>query len=61
MIASTAMLLRHSLNLDTEADLVEQAILSAIAGGARTADLVRGGGKALSTRDMTSEIVKFLN
>lgn len=61
MIASAALLLRHSLKLDAEADLVEQAILRALATGARTADLVRGGGPTLSTREMTEAIVKFLN
>jgi 3-isopropylmalate dehydrogenase len=60
MIASVAMLLRHSLNLATEADLVEQAIGHAIAGGARTADLVRDGSNPLSTGDMTEKIISFL-
>lgn len=61
MIASAAMLLRHSLSLESEADLLEQAILSAIASGARTADLVRAGGKSLSTADMTDAIIKFID
>ncbi|MDA1063603.1 MAG: 3-isopropylmalate dehydrogenase [Proteobacteria bacterium] len=60
MISSTAMLLRYSLKLDDEADLVEQAILHAIVAGARTADLVRDGDKTLSTGEMTDEIIKFL-
>ncbi len=60
MIASTAMLLRHSLGLDEEADLVETAIDRAIGAGARTADLVREGEKSLSTEEMTGQIIKFL-
>jgi 3-isopropylmalate dehydrogenase len=60
MIASVAMLLRHSLKLATEADLVEQAIVHTIAGGARTADLVRDGSNPLSTGDMTEKIISFL-
>lgn len=60
MIASTALLLRHSLNLGREADLVEQAIVAAIGAGARTADLARGDETALSTIAMTDAIIKFL-
>ena len=60
MIASTALLLRHSFKLAEEADLVEQALQRAIAGGARTADLVRGGAATLSTREMTECIISFL-
>ena len=38
-IASAAMLLRYGLQLHQEADIVEQAIASALADGCRTADL----------------------
>ena len=60
MIGSVALLLRHSLELNEEAALVEAAIEKSIASGARTADLARGGEKALSTADMTDQIIKFL-
>ena len=60
MLASTAMMLRHSLNLDEEAALVESAIDRAIAAGARTADLARGEQKPLTTEEMTGQIIKFL-
>ena len=60
MLASVAMLLRHSLGLDEEADLLETAIRKAIAAGARTADLVAAGDKALSTREMTTAVKNFL-
>jgi 3-isopropylmalate dehydrogenase len=61
MLASVAMLLRHSLNLNEEADLLEAAIDKAIAAGARSADLVRSGEKSLSTDEMTTEIIKYLD
>ncbi|MGI9273175.1 MAG: 3-isopropylmalate dehydrogenase [Woeseiaceae bacterium] len=60
-IASCALLLRHSLGLADEADRVEAAIEKAIAGGARTADLMAGDEQALSTGEMTEKILKFLN
>jgi 3-isopropylmalate dehydrogenase len=53
-ILSTAMLLRHSLKLETEAAAIEQAVEKTITDGARTVDI---GGK-LTTRQMTDEIIK---
>ena len=41
MIGSIALLLRHSLNLEEEAKLVEDAIYNTIENGARTADLTK--------------------
>lgn len=55
-ILSAALLLRHSLGLEAEAACIEKAVESAIAGGARTADL---GGK-LNTRQMADEIIARL-
>ena len=60
MIASVAMLLRHSFELHEEATLVESAIEQAIADGARTADLAINGETVLSTDDMTDRIISFL-
>jgi 3-isopropylmalate dehydrogenase len=60
-IASAAMLLRHSLGLDAEADALELAIADAIAGGARTADIVADGETPISTDDMTAAIIRCLN
>ena len=51
-ILSAAMLLRHSLLLDTEARRIERAVTRAIADGLRTADL--GGG--MSTAAMGAAI-----
>jgi len=52
-ILSSAMLLRHSLELEQEAAAIEQAVHQVITANARTADL---GGK-LTTRQMTDEII----
>jgi 3-isopropylmalate dehydrogenase len=60
MIASCALLLRHSLGLHAEAEALEQAIESAIIGGARTADLARPGQPSLSTAEMTDAILQKL-
>ena len=56
MILSAAMLLRHSLGLETEAATIEKAVDETITAGARTADL---GGK-LSTTQMADEIIRRL-
>jgi 3-isopropylmalate dehydrogenase len=55
-ILSSAMLLRHTLGLEAEAAMIEQAVDQTITEGARTADL---GGK-LSTTQMADEILKRL-
>lgn len=55
-ILSSAMLLRYSLKLETEALAIEKAVDEVITAGARTADL---GGK-LTTRQMADEIIKKL-
>ena len=51
-ILSVAMLLRHSLGLESEAQMVEKAVVAALDTGIRTGDL---GGKA-STREMGEAI-----
>lgn len=53
-ILSTAMMLRHSLKLESEAAVIESAVERTITEGARTADI---GGK-LTTRQMADEIIK---
>lgn len=60
MIASVAMMLRHSLELEEEAMRVESALREVIADGARTADLVTDGERALSTTEMTGLILNKL-
>jgi 3-isopropylmalate dehydrogenase len=49
-IMSVAMLLRHSLGLESEARAVEDAVDAAITAGARTGDMSRD--HAISTREM---------
>jgi 3-isopropylmalate dehydrogenase len=53
-ILSTAMMLRHSLKLESEACVIEKAVDEVITNGARTTDI---GGK-LTTRQMADEIIK---
>jgi 3-isopropylmalate dehydrogenase len=60
-IASAAMMLRHSLGLETEAAAVEQAIAAAITAGARTADIVAEGDTRLTTEAMTARILSCLS
>ena len=55
-ILSTAMLLRHSLGLNSEAQAVENAVSRVISDGHRTADLATAG-KAISTSEMGDAIV----
>jgi len=49
-ILSAAMLLRHSLKLETEAGRVEAAVSEAIVSGALPADLAAAGGASVTTR-----------
>ena len=60
MIGSVALLLRHSLDLQEEADLLEKAIYDAIENGARTADIATNNEKILSTEEMTQVITNCL-
>jgi 3-isopropylmalate dehydrogenase len=57
-ILSLAMLLRHSLGLETEAQAVESAVDMTLTAGYRTADLVRNGNKSLTTAEITEVFVK---
>jgi 3-isopropylmalate dehydrogenase len=59
-ILSAAMLLRYSLNLNAEADAVENAVYAAIAGGARTRDIAGSDTKALSTAAMSDAVLAHL-
>ena len=60
-IASIAMLLRHSLDLDNEANAVETAIRNVIEAGAITADLAVPGDNVVSTPEMTEAILQELS
>ncbi len=55
-IASVAMLLRHSFELEDEARLIESALEAALNQGARTKDIASGNADYLSTTQMTQSI-----
>lgn len=57
-ILSAALLLRYSLKLEDQAMRIENAVKSAIAAGARTRDLTADSAKAISTAEMTQEILR---
>ncbi|HKT74905.1 MAG TPA: 3-isopropylmalate dehydrogenase [Steroidobacteraceae bacterium] len=59
-ILSVAMLLRHSLELTSEAAALEAAVHGAIERGARTADVAGPGIKSLSTREMGDAVLAAL-
>jgi len=59
-IASAALLLRHSLGLESEAAAVEAAISEAISNGARTADIADEDEAVESTSEMTDVIIGCL-
>ena len=60
MIASAALLLRHSLLMEDEASTIEAAIASVISAGGRTADTALAGEKILSTSEFTDAVIKRL-
>jgi 3-isopropylmalate dehydrogenase len=60
MIASIAMMLRHSLGLAEEAQAVEQAVREALDAGALTADLVPRGVQPKRTSEVGDAIIARL-
>ncbi len=60
-ILSAALLLRHSLGLEAEAQAVESAVSGALAAGKRTADLASAGSTPLSTQEITQAILTSLS
>ena len=59
-ILSAALLLRHSLGLEAEAAAIEAAVEAAVAGGARTADIVDRGQSPISTVAMGDAVLAAL-
>ena len=59
-ILSAALLLRHSLGLETEALRIESAVNAALEGGARTADLATSSAAVLDTRGMGDAVLANL-
>lgn len=58
-ILSVALLLRHSLGLETEAQAVESAVSSAISDGLRTADIATGGPVSSTSEAGNSIVVRL--
>ena len=59
-ILSTAMMLRSSLGLETEASVVETAVSQVLAAGHRTADIAKPGETRVSTQEMGDLVVAHL-
>jgi len=59
-ILSVAMMLRMTLNRPEDADLLEKAVASALASGARTADIAEPGARRLSTAEMGDAVLNAL-
>lgn len=57
---ATAMLLRHSLNLNAEAEAIEEVVASTLSAGHRTRDIATGG-TAVSTSEMGDLVVQGIN
>jgi 3-isopropylmalate dehydrogenase len=59
-ILSAAMLLRHSLSLETEAVAVENAVNAALAAGLRTADIAGPGTAAVGSRAAGDAVIGWI-
>ena len=59
-ILSVAMMLRMTLNRPGDADLLEKAVDTALAAGARTADIAEPGARKLSTVEMGDAVLSAL-
>jgi 3-isopropylmalate dehydrogenase len=60
-ILSVAMMLRMTLNRPEDADLLEKAVNTALAAGARTADIAEPGARKLSTEQMGDAVLSALD
>jgi 3-isopropylmalate dehydrogenase len=58
-ILSVALLLRHSLGLETEAQAIESAVSSAISDGIRTADIASTGPVSSTSEAGNSVVVRL--
>tara|TARA_B100000963_G_scaffold307838_1_gene283056 strand:- start:34256 stop:35362 length:1107 start_codon:yes stop_codon:yes gene_type:complete len=59
-ILSLSMALRYSLNLDKEADLLDEAVQKVLDDGLRTKDIISKGKKEVTTTDMGDAIISKL-
>ncbi|MEH7118277.1 3-isopropylmalate dehydrogenase [Neobacillus vireti] len=60
MILSSAMMLRYSFDLNTEAKVIEDAVQSVLDAGYHTGDLQIAEGRQVGTAEMTKLIVDFI-
>jgi len=60
-ILSAAMLLKYSLGLAAEAVAVEQAVIGAVQGGCRTADIAPAGSPTATTRQLGDAVLAGLD
>ena len=60
MIGSLTMCLRYSFGLGEAADALDGAVMDALAGGARTADIAGEGTNAIGTRAMANAVADAL-
>ncbi len=60
-LSSFSMMLRYSLDLQEEADLVDQAVSNILAGGMRTADIMQPGKAKVSTSVLSDAIIGELD
>jgi 3-isopropylmalate dehydrogenase len=58
MLASFAMALRYSFNMDKDADRIERAIAGVLAAGLRTADIKSADAKVVTTSQMGDAILR---
>jgi 3-isopropylmalate dehydrogenase len=58
-ILSVGMMLRHTFELEGEANCVESAVIAALQAGWRTSDLARGTERAISTREMGERVAEL--
>jgi len=59
-ILSAALMLRYSFGLEDEAKAIENAVLTVLEQGCRTADLAKPGEKIIGTREMGDAVVAAL-
>ena len=58
-ILASAMMLRHSLELEDEASQIETAVDAVLDAGHRTADIAQGGA-SISTQEMGAKVIEAL-
>jgi 3-isopropylmalate dehydrogenase len=59
-ILSLALLLRHSLGLEMEAQTVEKAVSTTISEGYRTADIAVNHGQVMTTQEISSHVIRHI-